>query len=44
MSESDRIEVGAEAAPEESPYEERLRPRSLDEMVGQDRLRENLMK
>jgi Holliday junction DNA helicase RuvB len=42
MSESDRVEVGADAVPEESPYEERLRPRSLDEMVGQDRLRENL--
>jgi len=42
MSESDRVEVGAEAEPEETPYEERLRPRSLDEMVGQDRLRENL--
>ncbi len=42
MSEIERVEVGAEAAPAESPYEERLRPRSLDEMVGQDRLRENL--
>ncbi len=28
--------------PEEAAFEERLRPRTLDEMVGQDRLRENL--
>jgi Holliday junction DNA helicase RuvB len=26
----------------EGPFEERLRPRRLDEMIGQDRLRENL--
>jgi Holliday junction DNA helicase RuvB len=38
----DRVSIGAEATPEEARYEERLRPRSLDEMVGQDRLRENL--
>ena len=38
----DRASIGAEAAPEEARYEEQLRPRSLDEMVGQDRLRENL--
>jgi len=38
----DRDSLGAEAAPEEARYEEQLRPRSLDEMVGQDRLRENL--
>ena len=30
------------ALPEEVAFEERLRPRTLDEMVGQDRLRENL--
>ena len=34
--------IGAEAEPEEARYEEQLRPRSLSEMVGQDRLRENL--
>jgi Holliday junction DNA helicase RuvB len=34
------IDVGAD--PEERSLEESLRPRSLDEMVGQDRLRENL--
>ena len=38
----DRASIGSEAAPEEARYEEQLRPRSLDEMVGQDRLRENL--
>ncbi len=38
----DRASIGAEAAPEEARYEEQLRPRSLSEMVGQDRLRENL--
>ncbi len=38
----DRASIGAEAVPEEARYEEQLRPRSLSEMVGQDRLRENL--
>jgi Holliday junction DNA helicase RuvB len=37
-----RAEIGAGALPEERTYEERLRPRRLAEMVGQDRLRENL--
>src|SRR5262249_16855446 len=30
------------ALPEEALFEERLRPRTLAEMIGQDRLRENL--
>ena len=38
----ERASIGAEAEPEEARYEEQLRPRSLSEMVGQDRLRENL--
>jgi len=37
-----RAEIGAAAGPEERSYEEQLRPRRLAEMVGQDRLRENL--
>ena len=37
-----RAEIGAGALPEERSYEEQLRPRRLAEMVGQDRLRENL--
>jgi Holliday junction DNA helicase RuvB len=35
-------EVSARALPEERGYEERLRPKSLEEMIGQDKLRENL--
>ncbi len=38
----ERASIGAETEPEEARYEEQLRPRSLSEMVGQDRLRENL--
>jgi Holliday junction DNA helicase RuvB len=34
--------IAAEAAPGEARFEEQLRPRSLSEMVGQERLRENL--
>src|SRR5262245_26030880 len=37
-----RAQIAGAALPEESGFEERLRPRSLDEMIGQDRLRENL--
>jgi Holliday junction DNA helicase RuvB len=35
-------ELEGVALPDEERFEERLRPGSLDEMVGQDRLRENL--
>ncbi len=44
MIESDaaRGELSLHALPDEAQFEERLRPRSLAEMVGQDRLRENL--
>ena len=38
----DRGPVSFDVAPEDSAAEESLRPRSLDEMIGQDRLRENL--
>jgi Holliday junction DNA helicase RuvB len=38
----ERAQIAGAALPEESGFEERLRPRSLDEMIGQDRLRENL--
>jgi Holliday junction DNA helicase RuvB len=38
----DRGEIGAASLPGETSLEEKLRPRSLDEMVGQNRLRENL--
>ena len=31
-----------EAAPEERSFEDRLRPQTLAEMIGQERLRENL--
>jgi len=37
-----RGEIGPEALAGEASVEERLRPGSLDEMVGQNRLRENL--
>ncbi len=37
-----RDAIGAEAVPGEERFEEQLRPRTLREMVGQDRLRENL--
>ncbi|MEE9607040.1 MAG: Holliday junction branch migration DNA helicase RuvB [Myxococcota bacterium] len=38
----ERVELASEPQPGERRFEERLRPRSLEEMVGQDRLRENL--
>ncbi|MEE3332145.1 MAG: Holliday junction branch migration DNA helicase RuvB [Myxococcota bacterium] len=38
----DRGEVNAEASGEEQRFEETLRPKNLEEMVGQQRLRENL--
>jgi len=38
----ERGEIGAAPLPGEASLEENLRPRSLDEMVGQNRLRENL--
>ena len=37
-----RGDLTLHALPGEEALEERLRPRSLDEMIGQDRLRENL--
>ncbi len=37
-----RGELSRAPLPEEAPYEEQLRPRSLAEMIGQDRLRGNL--
>jgi Holliday junction DNA helicase RuvB len=37
-----RAQLAGEAEPGETRFEETLRPRTLDEMVGQDRLRENL--
>jgi holliday junction DNA helicase RuvB len=46
MIESDadaaRGDLSRRALPEEALFEEQLRPRSLSEMIGQDRLRENL--
>ncbi len=41
-SEARSSELALEALPGEAQIEERLRPRTLAEMVGQDRLRENL--
>ena len=41
-SEAARGELSRRALPEEALFEERLRPRTLAEMIGQDRLRENL--
>ena len=38
----DRGEVNAEASGEEQRFEETLRPKNLEEMIGQQRLRENL--
>ncbi len=38
----DRASLSGETQPDEARFDEQLRPRSLDEMVGQDRLRENL--
>jgi hypothetical protein len=37
-----RSELCGQALPGEAQLEERLRPRSLEEMIGQDRVRENL--
>jgi Holliday junction DNA helicase RuvB len=42
MKSGDRGDLVGELAPGEVPFEEKLRPHSLDEMVGQERLRENL--
>ena len=42
MSEPARDSISAQQLPEEAKLEERLRPASLEEMVGQDRIRENL--
>jgi Holliday junction DNA helicase RuvB len=39
---TDRGDLTGEALPGDADLEEQLRPRSLDEMVGQDRIRENL--
>ena len=38
----DRASLSGETQPDEARVDEQLWPRSLDEMVGQDRLRENL--
>ncbi len=38
----DRGEISLDQQPEERSVEESLRPRNLDEMIGQPRLRENL--
>jgi Holliday junction DNA helicase RuvB len=37
-----RAQLDGAALPEETRFDDRLRPRSLAEMIGQDRLRENL--
>jgi len=42
MSASEHIDVGAEALPDERRLEATLRPRTLDDFVGQDTLRANL--
>jgi Holliday junction DNA helicase RuvB len=42
MSATDRAALEREAAPEERSFEDRLRPQTLTEMIGQERLRENL--
>jgi len=42
MNGGTRDEISAEQLPEEAKLEERLRPGSLEEMVGQNRIRENL--
>jgi Holliday junction DNA helicase RuvB len=41
-SDAARGDLSRSALPEEALFEERLRPRTLSEMIGQDRLRENL--
>src|SRR5678815_3544785 len=41
-SEAMRGDLTRHALPEEALFEEKLRPRTLSEMIGQDRLRENL--
>ena len=41
-AEGERAQISGRALPEDAGVEERLRPRTLDEMIGQDRLRENL--
>ena len=39
---AERGDLSRNALPDEALFEERLRPRTLAEMIGQDRLRENL--
>ena len=39
---AERREISAAPLPDERGYEERLRPGTLAEMIGQDKLRENL--
>jgi Holliday junction DNA helicase RuvB len=39
---AERSQIAGAALPEDAGLDERLRPRSLAEMIGQDRLRENL--
>ena len=39
---AERREISAAPRPDERGYEERLRPAALAEMIGQNRLRENL--
>jgi Holliday junction DNA helicase RuvB len=42
MIEEARAELSGEVLPDEAQFDAQLRPRSLAEMIGQDRLRENL--
>ena len=42
MNADDRVQIGAETLPEERRLEAALRPRTLDDFVGQDTLRANL--
>ncbi|MGH0032380.1 MAG: AAA family ATPase, partial [Myxococcota bacterium] len=42
MDADGRSTLAGESQPDEVGFDEQLRPRRLDEMVGQDRVRENL--
>jgi Holliday junction DNA helicase RuvB len=42
MQEAERASLSGATLPGEASFEEQLRPRSLDEVIGQDRVRENL--
>jgi Holliday junction DNA helicase RuvB len=41
-AEVERVSLSGETLPDEARFDQQLRPRSLDEVVGQDRVRENL--